>query len=96
MQHIIIEAFHIIPLVLIVALIGTQYFWKIFKKQILVIQQLDPLLLVLSAIGTASGANSHGHEVTMLFDPCFGYAAVSICIAAKMLGFFKKNKVSHV
>jgi len=96
MQHIIIEAFHIIPLVLIVALISTQYFWKIFKKQILVIQQLDPLLLVLSAVGTAAGANAHGHEIAMLFDPCFGYAAVSICIAAKMLGFFKSNKVSHV
>lgn len=96
MQHIIIEAFHIVPLVLIVALIGTQFFWKIFKKQILVIKQLDPLLLVLSAIGTSAGVNAHEHEITMLFDPCFGYAAISICIAAKMLGFFKTNKVSHV
>jgi hypothetical protein len=94
-MHIIIEAFHILPLVLIVALIATQAIWKIVKKQILVIQQLDPLLLVLSAIGTAAGANAHSHDTSMLFDPCFGYAAVSICVAAKMLGFFKSRKVSH-
>jgi hypothetical protein len=95
-MHIIIEAFHVLPLVLIVALIVTQASWKMFKKQTLVIQQLDPLLLVLSAIGTAAGANAHSHEIVMLFDPCFGYAAVPICIAAKMLGLFKAKRVSHV
>ena len=94
-MHIIIEAFHVLPLVLIVALIITQASWKIFKKQILIIQQLDPLLLVLSAIGTAAGTNAHNHEIVM-FDPCFGYAAVTICIAAKMLGLFKKRQVSHI
>ena len=94
-MHIIIEAFHLVPLLLIVALISTQTIWKLIKKQTLIIQQLDPLLLVLSAIGTAAGANAHGHEPSMLFDPCFGYAAVSICVAAKMLGFCKARKVSH-
>lgn len=94
-MHTIVEAFHFMPLVLIAAILGTQSIWKILKKQKLVIQQLDPLLLILSAIGTAAGANAHGHDVVMLFDPCFGYAAVSMCVAAKMLGLFKKIKVLH-
>lgn len=71
---------------------GSQFFWQVFKKKTLVIQQLDPLLLILSAIGTAAGANAHGPEIAHLFDPCFGYAAVSLCIAARMLGLFKKVK----
>lgn len=90
-MHIITEAFHIIPLFLIVLLLSTQFFWKLFKNQTLIIKQLDPLLLILSAIGTAAGANAHGglNIVHNFFDPCFGYAAVSICVAARMLGIFK-------
>ncbi len=94
-MHIIIEAFHFLPLILIMAIISTQVMWKLFKKQILIIKQLDPLLLILSAIGTAAGGNAHDHEMIVLFDPCFGYAAVSICIAAKMLGLFKTNKLAQ-
>lgn len=94
-MHIIIEAFHFLPLVLIIAIISSQLMWKLFKKQTLIIKQLDPLLLTLSAIGTAAGGNAHGHEMIMLFDPCFGYAAVSICVAAKMLGLFKTKKLAH-
>jgi hypothetical protein len=88
----IIEAFHIIPLLLIVILLAAPYLWKLVRKQNLIIKQLDPLLLMLSAIGTAAGANAHGTElVHHLFDPCFGYAAIITCVAAKMLGFFQKR-----
>ena len=92
MQNTVIEIFHFLPLIVIMMIFGAQFFWQAFKKQNLVIQQLDPLLLILSAIGTAAGANAHGHEIAHLFDPCFGYAAVSLCVAAKMLGLFKKVK----
>jgi hypothetical protein len=91
-MHNIIEIFHFLPLIIIMMIFGCQFSWQIFKKKTLVIQQLDPLLLILSAIGTAAGANAHGHEIVHLFDPCFGYAAVSLCIAARMLGLFKKVK----
>jgi len=87
----IIEAFHILPLYLIVLLFGVQFSWKVFKNKTIIIHQMDPLLLILSAIGTAAGANAHGvHGAHELFDPCFGYAAVSMCVAARMLGLFKK------
>jgi len=86
----IIEAFHVIPLCLIVLLFGTQFLWQLLKKQTIIIKQLDPLLLILSAIGTAAGANAHGAHAHDLFDPCLGYAVVSMCVAAKMLGLFKK------
>jgi hypothetical protein len=92
MHNTIIETFHFIPLIIIMMIFGAQFLWQTVKKQNLVIQQLDPLLLILSAIGTAAGANAHGHDISHLFDPCFGYAGVSLCVAARMLGFFKKVK----
>lgn len=92
MNH-LIETLHILPLCFIVLLFACQFLWKLFKKQIIVVHHLDPLLLILSAIGTAAGANCHGsHFCHDLFDPCFGYAAVSMCVAARMLGLFKKLK----
>lgn len=95
-MNIIVEAFHFIPLLIIIGIFCTQFTWKVFKKQTLVLQQIDPLLLILSAIGTAAGANAHGHEfLNIAFDPCFGYAAVSMCVAAKMLGIFKRFKQAH-
>ncbi len=90
-MHTIIEAFHVLPLYLIVLLFSVQFLWKLLKKQTIIIHQMDPLLLILSAIGTAAGANAHGtHFGHDIFDPCFGYAVVSMCIAARMLGLMKK------
>lgn len=95
-MHNIIEALHIAPLLVMVAIFSVQFAWKLFKKQILIIQQLDPILLILSAIGIAAGANAHGHELAhSLFDPCFGYAAVLMCISARMLGLFQKLRHKH-
>ena len=92
-MHTIIEAFHVLPLYLIVLLFSVQFLWKLWKKQTIIIQQMDPLLLILSAIGTAAGANAHGtHLAHDIFDPCLGYAVVSMCIAARMLGLMKKLK----
>ena len=77
-------------------LLSTQFLWQALKKQTLVIKQMDPLLLILSAIGTAAGGNAHGPEILHnIFDPCFGYAAVTMCVAARMLGLFKKLRQAH-
>ena len=91
-MHTIIEAFHVLPLYLIVLIFALQFLWKLLKKQTIIIHQMDPLLLILSAIGTAAGANAHGPHIHEIFDPCFGYAAVSMCVAARMLGLIKKLK----
>lgn len=100
-MHVIIEVFHFLPLCLIAMLLTTQILWKVLKKQTIVIRQMDPLLLILSAIGTAAGANAHAHAhgaeiFHSIFDPCFGYAVVSMCVAARMLGFFKKVRYANV
>ncbi len=91
----IIEIFHTLPLLFIVLLLSLPHLWKVLRKQNLIIKQLDPLLLMLSAIGTAAGANAHGSELSHhFFDPCFGYAAVTICVAARMLGFLRRNNLT--
>jgi uncharacterized membrane protein len=89
------EALHVGPLFIISGLLGMQFFFRFIKGRVIVIKQLDPLLLILSAIGIAAGSNSHGHELAhAMFDPCFGYAAVSLCIAARLLGLFNKTSIA--
>lgn len=86
---------HVAPLFVIMILLLLPIIFRVFKKNEISSDILSSSLLLLSSIGIASGANVHDHDGGMLFiDPCFGYAAVLVFVAVKLISKFAKKKIA--
>jgi hypothetical protein len=86
MSEKLMSILHMIPLLLIVALVSfSMVYQKITKNKLDL--NLSAIALVLSSIGVASGFGIHHYaaEVAGACYFCFGYAAVLIAVACNII-----------
>ena len=79
----LIEILHTMPLFVISFLFALPVISRLLFKTEIKIKSTESISLVLSAVGIAAGSNAH-NAFHHLLDPCFGYAAFLLYIAAKI------------
>ncbi len=95
MSH-FLDFLHTVPLFFIIAILLAPYVYKFITQRFMQVKFAEPLLLLLCSIGIAAGSNIHGHHMMHFIDPCFGYAAVIIGVAAKLLAKEVKEKTKVI
>lgn len=83
---------HVAPLVVITSMILIN---AVLKLNLVKQELYNPVLLILSSIGIASGAVVHDHDTIMLIDPCFAYAATLVFVAASLVSSSCFSKTSR-
>lgn len=80
------EKLHTIPLFLVIATLSFAFFYGKFTSKSVSTNLVCSVLLVLCSVGIIAGSHVHGHCHSFgWLDPCFGYAATLIGVAAKLV-----------